>query len=87
MQRLTRRMREIGLLGRIALAWPWKRCQVGNRECVTYGAGLSCGRCRWGGARGLDRVARAGDGYTLEARRRGLGAEGTMCDLGPVDVA
>ncbi|WP_342105550.1 metallophosphoesterase [Methylobacterium sp. SI9] len=32
-------------------------------------------------------VARAGDGYALEARRRGLSAEGTMCDLGPVDVA
>jgi hypothetical protein len=31
-------------------------------------------------------VARSRNGYALEARRRGLGAEGTMCDLGPVDV-
>ncbi|MCJ2134698.1 metallophosphoesterase [Methylobacterium sp. J-026] len=31
-------------------------------------------------------IDRAGDGYTLAARRRGLGAEGAICDLGPVDL-
>ncbi len=31
-------------------------------------------------------IDRAGDGYTLAARRRGLGAEGAICDLGPIDL-
>jgi len=35
----------------------------------------------------LYEVTRDGNGYAIGARRRGLSAEGAMCDLGPVDLA
>lgn len=35
----------------------------------------------------LYEIARAGDGYAVSARRRGLDAVGAMGDLGPVDLA
>jgi hypothetical protein len=35
----------------------------------------------------LYEIARAGDGYAVSARRRGLDAAGAMGDLGPIDLA
>ena len=35
----------------------------------------------------LYEIARDADGYTIAARRRGLNAEGAMCDLGPIDLS
>ena len=34
----------------------------------------------------LYEIDRSGDGYAVSARRRGLDATGTFCDLGPIDL-